>query len=49
MSGKLVIGQENLDGWLAGNFTSFSTVCQSYQEDGRTIMNDCVQWKPVYN
>ena len=29
-----MIGQGNLDGWMASNFTSFTTVFQSYQEDG---------------
>ena len=28
------------------DFTSFSTVFQSYQDDGRMIMKDCVQWNP---
>ena len=36
-----------IDGWMAGwmtcDFTSFSTVFQSYQDDGRLIMKDCVQ------
>ena len=26
------------DGWLTCDFTSFSTVFQSYQDDGRLIM-----------
>ena len=26
------------------DFTSFSTVFQSYQDDGRMIMKGCVQW-----
>ena len=30
------------------DFTSFSTVFQSYQGDGRLIMKDCVQWNSVY-
>ena len=25
-------------------FTSFLTVCQSYQDDWRVIVKDCVQW-----
>ena len=28
-------------------FTSFSTVFQSYQDDGWVIMKGCVQWQPV--
>ena len=28
------------------DFTSFSTVFQSYQDDGRVIMKGCVQCKP---
>ena len=29
--------------------TSFSTVFESYQNDGRMIMEGCVQLNPVYN
>ena len=36
------------DGWMSGNFTSFSTVFQLYQDDGRLIMKGCVQWSSVY-
>ena len=36
-----------MDGWMTCDFTSFSTVFQSYQDDGRMIMKGCVQWKPV--
>ena len=37
---------EGMDGC---NFTSFSTVFQSYQDDGQVIMKGCVQWNPVYD
>ena len=37
-----------MDGWMICDFTSFSTVLQSYQDDGRMIMKGCVQWNPVY-
>ena len=30
------------------DFTSFSTVLQSYQDDGQLIMKGCEQWNPVY-
>ena len=30
------------------NFTSISTVFQSYQDDGLVIMKGCVQWNCVY-
>ena len=30
-----------MDGWMTCDFTSFSTVFQSYQDDGRLIMKDC--------
>ena len=30
------------------DFTPFSTVFQSYQDDGWVIMKDCVQWNLVY-
>ena len=36
-----------MDGWMNCNFTSFSTVFQSYQDDERLIMKGCVQWNPV--
>ena len=32
------------DGWMTYNFTSLSTVFQSYQDDERLIMEGCVQW-----
>ena len=28
------------------DFTSFSTVFQSYQDDGQLIIKGCVQWNP---
>ena len=31
------------------DFTSFSTIFQSYQDDERLMMKGCVQWNPVYN
>ena len=31
-----------LDGWMTWDFTSFSTVFQSYQNDDRSIMKCCV-------
>ena len=37
-----------MDGWMTCDFMSFSTVFQSYQDDGRLIMKDCVQWYSVY-
>ena len=36
-------------GWMLCDFTSFSTVFQSTQDDGRTIMKGCVQWNAVYD
>ena len=32
-----------MDGWMICDFTSFSTVFQSYQ---RIIMKGCMQWNP---
>ena len=37
-----------MDECMACDFTSFSTVFQSYQDDGRLIMKGYVQWKLVY-
>ena len=36
-----------MDGWINCDFTSFPTVFQSYQDDGRVIVKGCVQWNPV--
>ena len=38
-----------MDGWMICDFTSFSTLFQSYQDDGRIIIKGCVQWNPVYD
>ena len=35
-------------GWMTCDFTPFSTLFQSHQDDERLIMNGCVQWDPVY-
>ena len=37
-----------VDVWMTCDFTSFSTVFQSYQDDGMLIMKSCVQWDSVY-
>ena len=37
-----------MDGWMTCNFRTFSTLFQSYQDDGWMIMKGCVQWNPVY-
>ena len=34
---------------MACDFTSFSTVIQSYQDDVHVIRKGCVQWNPVYD
>ena len=36
------------DGWMTSDFTSFSTVFRSYQDDERMIMKGCVQWNSIY-
>ena len=33
---------------MTWDFTAFSTVFLSYQEDGKLIMKSCVQWSSVY-
>ena len=37
-----------MDGWITFDFTSFITVFQLYQDDGRVIIKDCLQGNPVY-
>ena len=37
-----------IDGWMTWNFTSFSTVFQTYQDDERVILKSCGQWNPIY-
>ena len=37
-----------MDRWMTCDFTSFSTIIQSYQDDGQMIMKGWVQWSPVY-
>ena len=34
---------------MAYDFTSFSTIFQLYQDDGRGIMKGYVQWKSDYD
>ena len=43
-----MVCEAEMNGWLICNFTSFSTVFQSYQDDRRLIMKGCVQWNSVY-
>ena len=38
-----------MDNWMTCDFTSLSTVFQSYQDDERLIMKGCVQWNSIYN
>ena len=44
---KRPIPVKTLDGWHA-ILRPFSTVFQSYQDDGRLIMKGCVQWNSIY-
>ena len=46
--GVVPMNREEADGWMTCDFTSFLTVLQSYQDDERLIMKDCVQWNPIY-
>ena len=46
--GKAPSYRHTIDGWITCDFTSFSTVFQSYQDDGQMIMKGCVQWNSVY-
>ena len=33
-----------MDGWMTCDFTSFSTVFQSYQDDGQMIIKEFTTW-----
>ena len=35
--------------WMTCNFTPYSPVYQSYQDDGKVIMKCYVQWSLVYD
>ena len=37
-----------MDGWITCDFTSFSTVFQTYLDDDRLIIKGCVQLSPAY-
>ena len=37
------------DGWITCDFTSFSTIFQSYQDDGWVVMKGCVQSNAVHH
>ena len=37
----------HINGWMTCDFTSFSTVFQTYKDDERVILKGCVQWTPV--
>ena len=39
-----LLSNDRMDEWITCDFTSFSTVFQSYQDDGMVIMKGCVQW-----
>ena len=42
------VNSVQMDGWMTCDFTSFSRVFQSYQDDERLLMKGCVQWNPGY-
>ena len=48
IAAETIISKHYGDGWMTCDFTSFSTVFQLYQDDGRLIMKGCVQWSSVY-
>ena len=43
---SIIWAVHRMDGKMTCDFTSFPTVFQSYQDDGRSIMNVCVQGTP---
>ena len=42
-----LLPQNYIDGRMTCDFTSFSIVFQSYQDNERLIMKGCVQWSSV--
>ena len=44
----VIIPYWKMDGRMTCDVTSFSTVFQSYQDNGRLIMKGCMQWGFVY-
>ena len=42
MSAQTMNASMKMDGWITCDFTSFSTVFQSYQDDKTLIMKSCV-------
>ena len=44
---KILVSKKD-DGWMTCNFTPFSTLFQSYQDDGQMIMKGCELWNLVY-
>ena len=40
---KMLELYSRIDRWMTCDYTSFSTVFQSYQDNGWVIMKDCVQ------
>ena len=38
-----------IDGLVTCNFPAFSTVIQSDQDNGSTVMKFCMQWNSLYN
>ena len=40
------VNVQTIDGWMICDFTSFSTVFQSYQDDGRMIMKGLCNGTP---
>ena len=46
---KEYIYKQEMDGRLACDFKSFSTVFQSYQDNGQMIMKGLGDWIPVYS
>ena len=38
-----------MDGWMTSDFTYFSTVFQSYQDNEQMIMEGCMQWNLIWS
>ena len=49
MERKEYFAEGCMDGCMTSDFTYFSTVFQSYQDNERMIMKGCMQWNLIWS